>query len=92
MSQDFIEEFNEIYKLYNQGIYTDAEVISRSIELLGTGNTELWTVFPAEVKNGIRKQLDSFSEEDELVYFGHENVDAMKKKLLLVKAWLAEQN
>ena len=92
MSQDFIEEFNEIYKLYNQGIYTDAEVISRSIELLGAGNTVLWAAFPAEVKNGIRKQLDSFSEEDELVYFGHENVDAVKKKLLLVKTWLAEQN
>jgi hypothetical protein len=91
MSQYLLEEFNELYSAYNQGIYTDTEIISKSLELLGEGNAALWAALPVNIRDEIRNQLGSFSEKDELISFGSEDVDSMKKRLLIVKRWLAEQ-
>lgn len=91
MSQDLLSEFADLYKGYNQGLYTDAEIVSKSLELLGEGDAALWAAFPVCIRDEIRRQLGSFSEEGELVSFGSEDVESLKKRLLVVKQWLAEQ-
>jgi hypothetical protein len=90
MSQYLLKEFNDLYNAYDQGLYTDTEIVSKSLELLGEGDADLWAAFPDNIRDEIRKQLESFSEKDELVSFSSEDVDSLKKRLLSVKRWLTE--
>lgn len=91
MATCIVDEFGELYKGYDQGLYTDAEIISKSLGLLGEGDEILWAAFPAHIKDEIRKFLAEFSEGDEIVSFGSEDVESLKSRLVALKKWLSSQ-
>lgn len=91
MGERILDEFEELYKAYDQGLYTDAEIISKSLELLGKGDAALWAAFPTHIKDEIRKHLEAFSEDDEIVSFSSEDVASLKSRLIFLKEWLLTQ-
>lgn len=88
MGDNLLDEFEGLYEAYSRGLYTDAEIISRSLELLGEGDTALWGAFPAHIRDEVRKQIESYSEGDEVVLFSSEDVASHKRRMSVLKDWL----
>lgn len=89
--QELVAEFNELLQNFERGLYTRAEIIGQSIDLLGEGNAALWERLPEWVRSQIEMAVLSFSEDEEVFSFSRRNRDVVKRELLALKRWLIER-
>jgi hypothetical protein len=86
--QKLLAQFKELHDLYEQGLYTHREIVSKSMELLGEGNTALWQSLPENIRTEIEAIALPFTEDDEIVSFGAKSSEVVKQELLGLKRWL----
>lgn len=86
--QELVAEFKELYHSYEQGLYTDIEIVAKSMDLLGKGNTALWESFPENIRTQSEAIALRFSEDDEIISFGAKTSEVMKQDLMGLKRWL----
>lgn len=84
-------EVNELVLDFNQGLYTEAEVVSFCLEIFAKHlSLEMWRHFPEWIRSGIKEITANFNEESEVVTFGRGDPLQAKRDLLQVKRWLID--
>ncbi|KAF0813618.1 hypothetical protein IGB42_01969 [Andreprevotia sp. IGB-42] len=84
-----LTELEEILSQYQEGLYTDGELVSFCLGLMGKeSSAQVWGALPEWVRNRLIDQLRNFSDSDDIVAFGRGDAREIKAEMLYVKDWL----
>ena len=83
-----VNDFEGIFFDYEQGFYTDVELVAKCFDLLGSGDGGVWRALPDWIKKEIKDKAMSAKEEDEFISFSEKSSDDIKKRMLDLKRWL----
>ncbi|MEN7429104.1 hypothetical protein VA599_00010 [Chromobacterium sp. TRC.1.1.SA] len=85
-------ELEELLIQHRDGFYTDGELTSLCLEIMGRNPCgQVWEAMPEHVKSVLINQLRDFSDDDDIVTFGRTNARDAKKEMLRVKIWLEDR-
>ena len=93
-SESAVEQVGKLLRSYENGLYSDGEVISISIDILATSGDRklLWTELPEWVQKRISSRLLTFGDsDDEIVAFGGKDASEAAAKLRSLKNWFLSQ-
>lgn len=92
MLTDKIDEYRALLTWYHQGIYTNGEVVSKSLELLfeSSNRDVLWNTFTSEHRHTMTQLLVEFDESAEPFAIRGDPIQAWREMSTL-KRWLAER-
>ncbi|WP_137940401.1 hypothetical protein [Chitinivorax sp. B] len=86
-----LTELEELLSQHRDGLYTDGELASLCLEVMGRDPCgQVWEAFPERVKSFLIDRLGSFSDADDVVTFGHGDAQNVKREMLRVRAWLTD--
>ncbi|MBA8735680.1 hypothetical protein AAFM71_00090 [Chromobacterium violaceum] len=86
-------ELEELLIQHGNGLYTDGEITSLCLEVMGRNPCRpVWEAMPEHVRSALVNQLGNFSDNDEVVTFGRASAREAKKEMLRLKAWLENRD
>lgn len=83
-----LEEYNDLLSNYEKGLYSNIELISKTLFLLGEGDSDIWALTPCWVKEKIKEKISSVRESDELISFSGRTSEDIKLQIFSLKQWL----
>lgn len=86
-----IVEYKELLSDYEEGLYSNIEIVSKTLALLGEGNYEVWESAPDWVREKVKEKVSSVTGEDEFVSFSGRSSGEIKNQLIELRKWLVTQ-
>ena len=84
MNSKKTNQFDDLQKHHLDGLFTDAEFFSKTLELLGCGDDSFWYHLPSDIRKELSLKVAGFSEGDELISFGAKPPNEAKNQLFLL--------